>query len=63
VHPLDLADVRGAPRLVVLTEDGECRMYEHAQCGVTIWTHGRDLDRARGRHARTAFSRSSEDAV
>lgn len=51
VHPFDLDG-----KLVVLTEAGECRMYDDGRggavsAGVTIWTHGRDLTRMRERVA------------
>ena len=36
--PADLVDLTGRDRLEVLTEHGECRMYETVERDVTIWT-------------------------
>jgi len=40
VHPHDLGS-----RLMMLTEDGECRVHADVKRGVTIWTLRSDYDR------------------
>lgn len=53
VHPLDMDG-----RLVVLTENGTCRIRPPERGGgtpVTVWTYGGDMDRIRAHHGRTAL--------
>lgn len=61
--PADRLDASGNARLVVLTDDGECRMYADVQTGVAIWT----TTRQRGtrpwdarRQSLTAFQSASQ---
>lgn len=50
-HPWDLTTADGRPKLVPLSEDGTCKVYEHREGfgiahPVTVWTTG-DLERRR----------------
>ena len=38
LDPLDIVDGKGEMRLVVYSDDAECRMYTETQHHVTVWT-------------------------
>jgi hypothetical protein len=46
LSPIEVVDTDGNPRMVELSELGECRMYHDVERPVTIWTLARNVERA-----------------
>jgi hypothetical protein len=47
LDPLDLEEDRRRPILEALTTDGDCRVYERVETGVTIWITAGSRERMR----------------
>jgi hypothetical protein len=46
LSPIEVVDTDGNPRMLALSETGECGMYREVERPVTVWTLARNVDRA-----------------